>query len=108
MFFNSSKGVLIEFLPPNIKERGGIILPFPGLIVRLGLLDGEVLLGNLNLGGAHVVAGVAHDVGVLIHQEDVVLRKLINRLQEDFVKEGGVREKMTKARLEYRGKNKTN
>jgi hypothetical protein len=33
MFFNSSKGVLIEFLPPNIKERGGMILPFPGLIV---------------------------------------------------------------------------
>lgn len=51
---------------------------------------------------------VANIAITLIHQEDVVLRKLINRLQEDFVKEGGVREKMTKARLEYRGKNKTN
>ena len=42
------------------------------MIDRLYLLDGEVLLGNLDLGGAHVVAGVAHDVGVLIHQEDVL------------------------------------
>lgn len=41
----------------------------------------------------------------LIHQEDVVLRKLINRLQADFVKEGGVREKMSQARREYRRKN---
>lgn len=45
---------------------------------------------------------VANIAITLIHQEDVVLRKLIERLQEDFVKEGGVREKMTKARLEYR------
>ena len=51
---------------------------------------------------------IANIAITLIHQEDVVLRKLINRLQEDFVKEGGVREKMTKARLDYRGKNNSN
>lgn len=45
---------------------------------------------------------VANIAITLIHQEDVVLRKLIERLQEDFVKEGGVREQMTRARLEYR------
>lgn len=47
-------------------------------------------------------ATVANIAITLIHQEDVVLRKLINRLQADFVKEGGVREKMSQARREYR------
>ena len=36
------------------------------------LLRGEVLLGNLNLGRAHEPAGIAHDVGILIDQEDIV------------------------------------
>ena len=48
---------------------------------------------------------VANIAITLIHQEDVMLRKLIDRLQEDFVKEGGVREKMTKARLDFRKNN---
>lgn len=47
-------------------------------------------------------ATIANIAITLIHQEDVVLRKLINRLQADFVKEGGVREKMSQARREYR------
>ena len=36
------------------------------------LFHGEILLGNLNFGGAHEPAGITHDVGVLIHQEGVV------------------------------------
>ena len=36
------------------------------------LLHGEVLLGHFDVGRAHVAAGVAHDVGILIDQEDVV------------------------------------
>ena len=36
------------------------------------LFHSEILLGNLNRGGAHEPAGITHDVGVLIHQEGVV------------------------------------
>ena len=38
----------------------------------------------------------------LIHQTDVFLRKLIDRAKDDFLREGGVREQMTRGRLEYR------
>ena len=38
----------------------------------------------------------------MLHQEDYLLRKLIERLQADFVKEGGIREKMFQARKNYR------
>ncbi len=38
----------------------------------------------------------------LIHQTDVFLRKLLERLQADFVQGGGIREKMFKARVNYR------
>ena len=34
--------------------------------------DGEVLLGDLHFSVAHELAGVAHDVGILIDQEGVV------------------------------------
>lgn len=37
-----------------------------------------------------------------IHQANYLLDRLIRRLEEDFVKEGGLRERMTRARLEYR------
>lgn len=49
---------------------------------------------------------VANIAITLIHQEDVVLRRLIERLESDFVQHGGVREQMTRARLEYRKSNK--
>ncbi len=42
----------------------------------------------------------------LINQATYMLRNLIARQQEQFVVEGGIREQMTKARLEYRNKNK--
>ena len=38
----------------------------------------------------------------LIHQTDVFLRKLIDRAKADFLQEGGVREQMTRGRLNYR------
>ncbi len=38
----------------------------------------------------------------LIHQADMLLRKLIERLKEDFRKGGGIREEMSRARREYR------
>jgi len=57
---------------------------------------------------AEVVANIAI---CLIHQTNYLLDQQLRRLEQDFVKEGGIREKMTKARLEYRnrtyGTNKT-
>jgi four helix bundle suffix protein len=48
---------------------------------------------------AEVVANIAI---CLIHQANYLLDQQIRRLQQDFIKEGGLREKMTKARLKYR------
>lgn len=45
---------------------------------------------------------IANIAIILIHQEDYLLRKLIDHLQAEFVKTGGVREQMTAARLAYR------
>lgn len=50
---------------------------------------------------------IANIAITLIHQTDVFLRKLINRLQDDFIKNGGIREQMTHARIEYRINNPT-
>ncbi|MDE7410026.1 MAG: four helix bundle suffix domain-containing protein [Muribaculaceae bacterium] len=45
---------------------------------------------------------IANIAITLIHQTDVFLRKLIDRLQKDFLKNGGIREQMYKARINYR------
>ena len=45
---------------------------------------------------------IANIAIILIHQTDYLLYKLIERLKEDFIKKGGIREEMTRARLEYR------
>jgi four helix bundle suffix protein len=52
---------------------------------------------------AEVVANIAV---CLIHQANYLLDQQIRRLEQDFIKEGGIREKMTRARLEYRNKPK--
>jgi four helix bundle suffix protein len=41
----------------------------------------------------------------LIHQANYLLDQQIRRLEKDFLKKGGLRENMTKARLAYRRKN---
>ena len=38
----------------------------------------------------------------LIHQATYLLRHLLEKQQEQFIKEGGIREQMTRARLNYR------
>ncbi len=48
---------------------------------------------------AEVVANIAL---CLIHQTNYLLDQQIRRLEKDFVKQGGLRERMTKARLNYR------
>lgn len=45
---------------------------------------------------------VANIVITLIHQFDSMMGKLIDRLEKDFVEKGGIRERMTAARLGYR------
>ncbi len=46
-----------------------------------------------------VVANIAL---CLVHQANYLLDQQIRRLEQDFVKEGGIRERMTKARLQQR------
>ena len=50
---------------------------------------------------AEVVANVAI---CLIHQSNYLLDQQLHRLEQDFVKEGGLRERMTRARLATRAK----
>lgn len=45
---------------------------------------------------------IANIVITLIHQFDNMMGKLIDRLEKDFVTKGGIRERMTAARLGYR------
>jgi len=42
----------------------------------------------------------------LIHQYDVMMGRLLDQLQKTFVEEGGIRERMTAARLGYRNEQK--
>ncbi len=48
---------------------------------------------------AEVVANIAI---CLIHQTNYLLDRQIRRLEQDFVRQGGLRERMTRARLQYR------
>ena len=50
---------------------------------------------------AEVIANIAI---CLIHQANYLLDQQIRRLEQDFLKEGGLRERMTRARLESRKK----
>jgi four helix bundle suffix protein len=50
---------------------------------------------------AEVVANIAL---CLIHQTNYLLDQQIRRLEQDFIKEGGIRERMTRARLQHRNK----
>lgn len=47
-------------------------------------------------------AAICNIAITLIHQTDVFLRKLIDRLQKDFLKNGGIKEQMYRARINYR------
>ena len=48
---------------------------------------------------------IANIAITLIHQEDVMLRKLIEAIKRQFVENGGIREEMSEARIEYRKRN---
>ena len=51
---------------------------------------------------AETIANIAI---TMIHQEDVMLRRLIERLKQNFLVNGGIREQMSVARRDYRRKN---
>ncbi len=48
---------------------------------------------------------IANIAVTLIHQTDILLRKLIENAKEEFLREGGIREQMTRARINYRNNN---
>ena len=48
---------------------------------------------------------VANIAIILIHQTDYLLTRLFERLKQDFIKEGGVKEQMYKARMSHLKKN---
>jgi len=50
---------------------------------------------------SEVVANIAL---CLINQANYLLDKQIRRLEQDFLKEGGLRERMTRARIENRNR----
>jgi four helix bundle suffix protein len=47
---------------------------------------------------------IANIVLCLIHQANYLLDQQLRRLEQDFLKEGGLRERMTKARLAQRNR----
>lgn len=49
-------------------------------------------------------AVVANIAICLIHQTNYLLDRQFSRLQKDFIREGGLRERMTRARVEYRNR----
>jgi len=51
---------------------------------------------------AEVIANIAI---CLIHQANYLIDQQLRRLEQDFLKEGGLRERMTRARLDYRNRN---
>jgi four helix bundle suffix protein len=50
---------------------------------------------------------VANIVISLIHQTNYLLDRQIRRLEQDFLREGGLRERMSRARLAARARNQT-
>lgn len=46
---------------------------------------------------------VANIMLTLIHQMDAMLAKVLQRLEQDFIKEGGIKEAMSRARRQQRG-----
>ena len=57
------------------------------------------LIGFIPKPPAPVVANIAI---CLIHQTNYLLDQQIRRLEQDFLKEGGLRERMTRARVQAR------
>jgi four helix bundle suffix protein len=66
-------------------------------------LGGKLLISTVDTRPSEVLANIAI---CLIHQANYLLDRQIRRLEKDFLEKGGLCENMTRARLEYRRKNK--
>ena len=71
--------------------------------VCAGHNDSAFYIEKIKERSAETIANIAI---TLIHQTDVFLRKLLDRLQNDFLRNGGIKEQMYRARTEYRSQNK--
>lgn len=63
--------------------------------------DSKYYMDAVKVRSAETVANIAI---VLIHQTDYLLERLIERQKQNFLRNGGIREQMTRARLEERNK----
>lgn len=63
-------------------------------------LDSEVYREKIKYRSAETIANIAI---TLIHQEDILLKGYIEWLKRKFLKEGGIKEQMYRARTEHRG-----
>ena len=50
---------------------------------------------------------IANIAITLIHQADMMLGRLLERLKQDFLEQGGIKGEMTRARIEYRKSNRS-
>jgi four helix bundle suffix protein len=66
---------------------------------NLGATSFETFRTFCETRSAEVIANIAL---CLIHQANYLLDQQLRRLEADFIKNGGIRERMTKARLAYR------
>ncbi len=92
-----------DFIRVNELEQW---LPTDSRTVKTRLLcrshsDSRYYVEAAKIRSAETVANIAI---VLIHQTDYLLERLINRQKQDFLKNGGIREQMTKARIEERNR----
>ena len=67
-------------------------------------LDSSFYLDAIRHRSPETIANIAITI---IHQTDVFLRKLIERLQQDFLHNGGIKEQMYRARINYRDRHKS-
>ncbi len=65
----------------------------------LNCADTETYMAILPKCDTEMICNLA---ATLIHQTDVLLKRLIDKVQDQFLKEGGIREQMTRARLQSR------
>lgn len=65
--------------------------------------DSRHYMDAVKVRSAETIANIAI---VMIHQADYMLERLIEKQKYDFLKYGGIREQMTRARLEERNKRK--
>jgi four helix bundle suffix protein len=69
---------------------------------KLGHTSSESYLSYSEFIETRPAETVANIAICLIHQANYLLDQQLRRLEQDFIKEGGIRERMTRARLQHR------